>query len=226
MKYLSLLIFSLIAIFSCVGDDFIDDRVDPVLRITNPLQSLVQDTSIQIQYTFKNNIGLEEDIQVEWTSEDLNIAEINENGFLTSKAKGTTTITAFTEFENKRIEDFFVLEVSEKTVIVETVDERTGSLNPSSFYELEGDFTLTQEEDKLLLTFNSNYSADTGLPGLYVYLTNNPNSVNGAKVIGKVENFSGSHSYEIDDSDLFDYSHVLYFCKPFNVKVGDGELSN
>ncbi len=226
MKYLSLLIFSLIAIFSCVGDDFIDDRVDPVLRITNPLQSLVQDTSIQIQYIFKNNIGLEEDIQVEWTSEDLNIAEINENGFLTSKAKGTTTITAFTEFENKRIEDFFVLEVSEKTVIVETVDERTGSLNPSSFYELEGDFTLTQEEDKLLLTFNSNYSADTGLPGLYVYLTNNPNSVNGAKVIGKVEKFSGSHSYEIDDSDLFDYSHILYFCKPFNVKVGDGELSN
>jgi len=226
MKYLAFISLAILALASsCVGDDFIEDRVDPILRITNPLQSLVQDTTVQLEISFKNNIGIEEEIDVEWMSDNSAIADISTTGILSSIEKGATTISARVNYEGQTLEDLFPLEVSEKTVVVEEVTERTGSLKPSSFYDLEGDFTLEESDGKLILTFNSDYDADTGLPGLYIYLTNNPNSVNGAKTIGKVQTFSGAHTYEIEDADLFDYSHVLYFCKPFNVKVGDGKLS-
>ena len=66
--------------------------------------------------------------------------------------------------------------------------------------------------------------ADDGLPGLYVYLSNNPNSVSGALEIGPVEVFEGAHDYTISGLDITTYAYVLYFCKPFNVKVGHGDI--
>ena len=40
------------------------------------------------------------------------------------------------------------------------------------------------ESDELILSFAENYKTDDVLPGLYVYLTNNPNTINGALEIG------------------------------------------
>jgi len=41
-----------------------------------------------------------------------------------------------------------------------------------------------------------------------------------------VVTFDGAHDYILDDNvGLFDYNYLVYFCKPFNVKVGDGEIS-
>jgi len=60
---------------------------------------------------------------------------------------------------------------------------------------------------------------------LYVYLTNNPSTTAGALEIGKVTVFEGTHIYTIEgDIPLNQYNYLLYFCKPFNVKVGDGEI--
>ena len=64
----------------------------------------------------------------------------------------------------------------------------------------------------------------TSLPGLYVYLTNNPSTVNNAYEIGRVETFNGAHSYRISGVGLNEYDYLLYWCKPFSVKVGDGEI--
>lgn len=64
------------------------------------------------------------------------------------------------------------------------------------------------------------------MPGLYVYLTNNTNTINNALEVAKVKAFSGAQSYEItEDIDLTTYDFVLFYCKPFLVPVGEGELN-
>lgn len=225
-KLLSILLFSICIFYACVGDDYIDDMVEPSLKITNALKSIAKDTSFQLEYSFTNNIGLNEDISIDWSSSEMDIASINSDGVLHGISNGITIISLDAQYQGENLQDTIHLSVSEETIEVPQEDNRKGSLSASSFYDLEGDFILEKVGNTLILNFDNNYNADTGLPGLYVYLTNNPNSVNGAFVIGPVETFSGSHSYEIDeDIDLFEYSHVLYFCKPFNVKVGDGSLS-
>lgn len=227
MRNLSLAIFTMIFIFlqGCIGDDFIDDRVDPVLRIDNPLQSLATDTLVQLSFTFRNNVGQDEVIAVEWDSDDETIATVSSDGVVEGLAMGTTTIYLRASYEGEQLEDSFSLEISQETMEEEMAEMRTGNIDPSSFYPLDGDFTLTEEDGNLILEFADNYLADTALPGLYVYLTNNPNSVANALIISEVTIFNGAHSYEIPNVGLYDYSHVLYFCKPFNVKVGDGAMS-
>jgi hypothetical protein len=99
-------------------------------------------------------------------------------------------------------------------------------LQTTSSYELKGDFVLKEEGGVLKLSFASNYQASTALPGLFIYLTNNPSTSSGAFEIGAVTEFEGAHSYDLPNSiDLMDYEYVLYFCKPFNAKVGDGQFN-
>ena len=43
--------------------------------------------------------------------------------------------------------------------------------------------------------------------------------------IGAVETFNGAHSYVIENTDISEYEFILYFCKPFVVKVGDGQIN-
>nr|HQU58856.1 hypothetical protein [Saprospiraceae bacterium] len=74
------------------------------------------------------------------------------------------------------------------------------------------------------LEIADNYRASTSLPGLYLYLTNNPATVNNALEVGKVAVFDGAHSYHISGVGINDYDYLLYWCKPFSVKVGDGEM--
>lgn len=76
------------------------------------------------------------------------------------------------------------------------------------------------------VSIKNNYRASTSLPGLYVYLSNNPNSINGAKEIGRVRIFNGAHNYQISNTGINDYKYILYWCKPFSVKVGHGEINN
>jgi hypothetical protein len=43
--------------------------------------------------------------------------------------------------------------------------------------------------------------------------------------IGAVSVFSGAHSYQLPTSiGLMDYQYLLYWCKPFNVKVGEAKI--
>ena len=45
--------------------------------------------------------------------------------------------------------------------------------------------------------------------------------------IGAVEVFKGAHSYILEgDIPLNQYDYLLYYCKPFNVKVGDGPIGD
>lgn len=225
-RWFALLLF--IPVFSaCVGEDIVDDYVQPQLRVTNPISEIEAGTNYLFETSFLNNIGMPEDVSPEWSSSNTDLVTVSSTGLATGVAEGSAMITAsFTDEFSETVSRSFELAVGASTVVIEEPGFRTGSVATTTFYELEGDFTLSEltddQEGNLLLEFGDDYRADNGLPGLFVYLSNNPNSINGALEISRVNVFSGAHEYIVEDADLLEYRYVLYFCKPFNVKVGDG----
>jgi len=218
----SFIIIVIVILVSCIGDDFIDNYVEPQLRITNTIDTLAAGSTYILEFEFFNNVGRVEESTIEWDSSDESVALVNELGEIWGRQKGVTTITGRLDYDGDVVINSFDLVVDSETV--ETPTERTGSLRTTSSYTLQGNFTLSESENGVILSIDESYVTDDVLPGLYIYLTNNPNSVGDALVIQEVTVFEGAHSYEVEDVELNDYSHVLYFCKPFNVKVGDGKF--
>lgn len=214
----------LISVQSCIGEDVIDDFVEAQIRIDNPISEIQVNTQYTYEATYFNNIGLPENIQIQWESSDDNVISIDENGTATAISAGTATISASVESEHGLIKDDDSLTVTKEEIITESEDSKQGTIITTSSYRLEGSFTITTVDDDLLLHIAEDYVASNSLPGLYLYLTNNPNSVNGALEVGEVEVFNGEHNYTIPDTGLNDYSYLLYWCKPFAVKVGEGEI--
>ena len=101
-----------------------------------------------------------------------------------------------------------------------------GMITTTSNYELGGSFVLeTLDNDVLRLSLGDDYQASTSLPGLYIYLGNNPTSIADAYEIGPVTVFQGTHFYNLPSTiSIYDYSYILYWCKPFGVKVGEGQI--
>ena len=212
---------------ACVGEDIVDDYVQPQLRITNPIAEIEAGTTYLFEVDFLNNIGMPEDVDPTWSSSNTAVLTVDQTGFATGVAEGEAAVTVtYTDEFAETVSRSYDLTVGASTVIIEEPMFRTGRVETTTFYDLEGDFTLSEldgeNEGNLLLEFGADYRADNGLPGLYVYLSNNPNSTNGAFEIAAVDIFSGAHDYLIEGVDLAEYRYVLYFCKPFNVKVGDG----
>ena len=223
MKNLIFLIIPILFI-GCIKDDILSDTVDPVVRLTQKAEAIALDESFQFEFIYLNNIGREESIAATWSSSAPEIISISQEGLATALSAGNATISIEYQDENGLLTDAIDVEVGNETIEVEPVQAKSGQINTTSTYALSGDFTLTAEGNNLVLAFTDNYNASTALPGLYVYLTNNPSTISGALEIGKVETFSGEHSYSLSNVDINDYSHILYFCKPFNVKVGDGAI--
>ncbi|TXF88572.1 hypothetical protein FUA23_13980 [Neolewinella aurantiaca] len=226
MKFL-LSLLPVILFTACIGEDIVDDYVQPVIRIQNIASSIEQGTSHQFGQQFINNVGQMEEVAGNWSSADPEILSISETGLATGLAEGQTTITlSYTDEFGETASASEAVEVGPSTVIIEEPMMKSGTVSTTSSYDLTGQFTLSEipDSEDLQLTFGGDYIADDGLPGLYVYLSNNPNSSSGALEIGAVQVFSGAHEYTISGADLESYAYVLYFCKPFNVKVGHGAI--
>lgn len=217
------ILFSVFAFVGCIGDDFVNDMVDPELRITNPVDSIELNTSYQFESAYLNNVGMEEFATVDWQSSNPEIIEITGSGLATAIQLGSSVITAIYNDGTTILESSVNVSVGETTVVAST--DRTGTIVTTSSYTLTGDFVLKENGNDVILEIADNYKASSSLPGLYVYLTNNPNTTSGALEIEKVTTFSGAHSYTIPNVGINDFNYVLYFCKPFNVKVGDGEIN-
>jgi len=230
MRKYPILFFSLLLslLSSCIGDDIIADEVPERLRVNNKIDSLKLGDSFQFEVMFFNNIGQQEERQVDWITSDANIISVNPTGLATAHEMGSATITATVNLPDKApVVDQFEVVVSDQTTEVESDGIRKGNIKTTSSYLLEGEFEFFEEGGNLRLVFGDDYKASTALPGLYVYLTNNPNTITGAYEIGEVTTFSGTHFYELPlEVGLDTYNYVLYFCKPFRVKVGDGEMDN
>lgn len=211
--------------YSCIGEDVIEDFVEAELRIDNPISEIQVDTQHRFQATYFNNIGLPENIAVAWSSSDNNIISIDENGVATAHAEGSAIIIASVNSQIGLIEDQDSIDVTQEEVVANSeTDTKQGTIITTSGYRLEGSFEIASNGDDLVLNVASDYVASSSLPGLYVYLTNNPSSINGAFEIGPVEVFNGAHSYSIQDVGINDFSYLLYWCKPFTVKVGGGDI--
>ncbi len=220
----TIFVLILISLNSCIGDDFLEDARDPEVRITTIVDTLGVNASLQLEYMYLNNVGVEEFISVDWRTSDDDIAIINNQGLITGVSIGTVEVTAEVEIDEGLISDTISVIVGAETVTNSI--ELSGVIETTSSYKLTGDFTIAeQDQTNLLLSFDNEYCASAALPGLYIYLSNNPNSISDAFEIGEVDVFEGAHNYVINNVGIMDFSHIVYFCKPFNVKVGDGEIN-
>lgn len=217
-------ILLLVFLTGCIGDDILEDRVDPVIRIQNPIDTLAYDSTYQFTYSFLNNVGMEVTPDtVEWHSSNPEAIFLDANGWARADSQGSSIVTVRTFFEGREVGMSIDVTVGAQTTVAPMV--RTGTIQTTSSYALGGSFTITEQGDDLLLEIAGDYTASTALPGLYLYLSNNPNSTSDALEVGAVTTFSGAHNYTILSTGISDYNYLLYFCKPFNVKVGDGRIN-
>ncbi len=220
-----LFLFAVVLFSGCIKDDFIDDRVDPVLRFTSSLDTIEIDTEFQLEAMYLNNVGREEMPDLDWTSLNPDILTVTQTGLVSAIMSGTATITvSFETEEGITVSDQMDITVGEETVI--TIEAKGGTIRTTSSYTLEGDFTLEEVDGNLVIKVAENYRASSNLPGLFIYLTNNPATTADALEIGPVQTFNGAHTYEIPGVGISDFQFLLYFCKPFNIKVGDGEIND
>ncbi len=223
MKHLTFITLSvLLFLSSCIGDDIIFDTVEEEVRLIQFVDTLGVGATYQFEAVFLNNLGEEANQAVTWQSSDSMVISIDDSGLAVGLSKGVATITASVTVDTKTIESAIEVIVAEETVAGSSI--RSGTIQTTSSYVLTGKFTLEQDGANLLLSIGEDYEASEALPGLYVYLTNNPNTINNAFEIGAVEVFKGAHSYKIENTALNEFNYVLYYCKPFVVKVGDGEI--
>lgn len=219
---LFLSLFVILGLSGCIKDDIIFDEIDPVLRITTKVDSIGIGTDFQFEAMYLNSVGAEEAFTPTWATSDESILTINESGLSSAIEFGSVFVSVTYNNGEETLKDSLWVAVGENTVVPETT--RSGTVETTSSYELFGDFTITEEGDDIRLSLASNYVCSTALPGAYVYLSNNAASIADALEIGPVEVFSGAHDYLIPDTGINDFTHVVYFCKPFNIKVGDGEI--
>lgn len=217
-NYLALLFF--VTLSGCIGTDILDDFVDSEIVITNPLESIEVGSMYSFMAVYRNNVGGEENVPLSWLSADENIIGVDNQGVATAFSTGVTEITVTGGGATTR----FMIEAGESTV--EKPSERNALLATVSSYPLSGTATLSEIEGGLLLSLSEDFSTTSALPGLYLYLSNNPENLVNAYEVGRVTNFSGSQQYEIPrEVGLFDFKYVIFFCKPFAVPVGNGELT-
>lgn len=211
---------------ACIGDDIIFDAVDEVVNILNPIDTLEAGGAYQFEAVYRNRVGAEEERPVQWSSSDTTVVSITPAGLATGRRAGEAKIYARVKGELGEIRDTLDLVIGASTTVASSV--RTGMIQTTSTYELTGMFSLAEQEDgSLLLALGEDYRADENLPGLYVYLTNNPHSVETGYEIGAVAVFSGAHTYVLPATvGLNQFDYVFYYCKPFRVKVGDGRIED
>lgn len=224
IKHLSyfVILFALVFV-GCIGDDFVLDEVDPVLRITTSVDTMQINTMLQFEQMYLNNVGAEENVMTTWSSTDPSVISISTDGLAEALMEGSSVIKVSYPSNGDVLSDELLVNVGQNATSMGN-DSVEGMIQTTSSYVLKGDFTLEEMDGGLRLSLADNYQASTALPGLYIYLSNNKNSIANAMEIGAVEVFSGAHQYDISNAGINDYSYILYFCKPFNVKVGDGTI--
>lgn len=225
MKQIKLLIFllSIGLLSSCIKDDFVEDTIQATLRITTNLESIEIESEHQFNALYLNNVGQETDVEIDWSSSDSDIISISKQGLAKAVGLGSAIIKAEYLNGNTLVEDITTVEVGQATIIGS--QSISGKIGTTSSYALEGDFVFSETSTGVSVSFSDNYKASSALPGLFVYLSNNKNSIANAFEIGEVKSFTGAHDYDVEGVEFNQFNYLVYFCKPFNVKVGDGKLN-
>ena len=222
-----LLFFIIPVLASCIGEDVIDDKVEPRIVITNSIDSIQRGNTHTFITTFLDNVGKPQTPDsIQWSSSNETIATIDQKGVLNTLTVGEVTITVKAVLNDLTATAIDIINIVSVPVMIRpNTNMRSGTLISSGGYTLRGSFTITVSGNNLLINFSSDFVADTALPRLVLYLTNNPNSPAGGKLFGNVVTFSGAHAIVVENVGLLDYNYLFYYCAPFRVKVGHGEIN-
>ena len=228
-----LLFFIIPVLASCIGEDIVEDGQDPEVRITNPIDSIQTGNTHTFTTKFLDNVGKDQTPDsTRWLSSDKTIATIDQKGVLNALTVGKVTITV-TAFLNdlKATSDTSIFKVVSTPVVnMMNTGDRSGSIAQSS-YTISGDFTLTKQGNGIVIRLESNYLS-TGIPGLVLYLSNGPNQrpPNGVRRVASIDSrgstrATGPLEFTVDNVGLFDYSYLLFWCEPFNIKIAHGQIN-
>lgn len=219
-RYLALLPIVLCA---CIGTDILETEVFPEeIQITSRADTIKVGESFQFRAVFFNAIGEREEVPLLWQTEESGIITIDENGLATAVSPGTTNISVRAGV----VSDTVQVTAGSSTVSA-TPGLRMGTFVGLNNYRVEGSFQMELVNDSFVqLNFESNFSTSNG-PGLYVYLSNNQNSVSGGLDLGELKANTGAQTYEFNNPGLFNaYQYVIIYCKPFGVPFGRGTFEN
>lgn len=225
MKRFIVLIVFYVSVSGCIKDYFLDDFIEPKLVISNAIDTIAIGESYQMEYKYFNNVGQEDVLlEIEWVSSANDIISISSTGEVEALKSGSSAISISALVDGKILRDEVTINTGVKTS--EAQVSRSGVLRTTSQYLLKGSYVLTKQDDgTLILSFADDFEATTALPELHGFLSNNPNSFQGAYDLGPTNIFKGAHSFVIgSEVSLNTYAYLTYWCVPFSVKVGDGEL--
>jgi len=228
MKLFHFLLITMAFLSACIGTDIIEDAVEPKVRIQNIKSVLEIGETHQFQGAYFDISGSMQAADFIWSSSNQDAITIDDNGLAEAKSKGMTDITAMANGISATITIAAIDpddDDGEEPDGMTPDNQRTANLRTVSTYPLEGTATLTNATGELMINLSEDFQTTSALPGLYIYLTNNNNSINNAIEIGAVTKFSGAQSYTVPgDTNLDTYNFILFYCKPFSVPVGDGEF--
>lgn len=205
----------------CIKDTFLDDRVDPSFSIVSYASSLKQADSFQFEARFLDEVGRPAIKQWSWSTKQDTVLLVSNAGVVEGLNYGEAQVYVEMD-EAPFLKDSLLVTIGDTTILASS--DRRGVLKSSSSYALRGDFILVQDGAELRLDLLETFYTSDAIPGLFVYLSNNPNSIDQAYEIGRVTQFAGAHSYLFSGPDLRDFSYVLFYCKPFNARVGHGQM--
>lgn len=211
---------SLISIFNrCIGTDVLAElEANERIVISESVDSLAVNESFSFQAILIQSDGTEEMADVQWSSSDLSVIQIDPSGNAIAIMEGTATITA----RYLQLQDSVLVHAGEVT---SATSSRTGEFSGLNNYTVNGGFVLERNAGDLLLSFDENFATSNG-PGLYVYLSSSADNVNGGLEVGPLQSSQGAQEYLIDDSiTLNTYDYVIIHCKPFGIPFGAGPLN-
>lgn len=192
---------------------------DPEVRFTSFVNTLKVGDTFTFEASYFDEMAMaDESVAIAWQSSNPEIISVSASGTATALEEGSVMITA----KGGTLQA--VIEVVAEANIAEL---RTGTLRGTG-YDIEGSFTLSENEaGELILSFE-NASIDRGAPGPYFYLTNQETNVSGGINLGKSRdgNFSINVSAEFPDVKINSFQHVMVWCEPFNVRLGIGTFEN
>lgn len=96
MRSTKVIVFFIFGLCGCIGVDYIDDPiVGASIEITHSGSlALLPDETLQLQATYFNEYGLEEQVSLTWTTSNADVATVSQSGLVTAVGKGQANILA------------------------------------------------------------------------------------------------------------------------------------
>ncbi|WP_418262862.1 hypothetical protein [Flavobacterium faecale] len=216
---------------SCIQEDIVNDEIEETIRINNSFSSFVVGNEATLDAFFFDNLGIKQEVTFDLATNNSSVIEVDNNTKkIIAKSKGTATITISTTYQGKLVENSTAITVIESGD-TPTNNVKVGTIMKTSSYVSAGDFEITEISGGIRITFASNYMADSSLPGYAMYLSNNPNTLEGARIIdaqGDADGviYKGAFTLDVMGVGINDFGYLTHWCVPFKIKVGEAVIKN